>query len=241
MRLESARIALRSAFWWTLSAIHFFPGSIALSLLSYVLPLRRVDPFLRAFVRNVVRLSGARLEVRHASGFDPFRTSFFLSNHVSVFDPFFVHSSLPQLTRGMELESHFRVFGYGWMMRRMGNVPVPDTRNTAGLRRMMKETKKSLKAGVSLIAFPEGHRTRSGALGPFEAGVFRLARELGVPIVPVTTAGAYEHHRVGDWNLYPGPVVVHVHDTIPVERIKEMDTAALMEHVRRVMEGAQRG
>ena len=69
----------------------------------------------------------------------------------------------------------------------------------------------------------------------------RTARELGVPIVPVTTAGAYEHHRVGDWNLYPGPVVVHVHDTIPVERIKDMDTAALMEHVRRVIEGPQRG
>jgi len=240
MRLESAGIAMRSALLWTLSAIHFFPGSIALALLSYVLPPRRVDVFLRPFVRNVARISGARLEVRHASGFDPFRTSFFLSNHVNVFDPFVVHSSIPQLSRGLELESHFRVFGYGWMMRRMGNVPVPDARNASGLRRMLKQTKKSLAAGISLIGFPEGTRTRTGGLGPFEPGAFRLARELGVPIVPVTVVGAYEHHHVGDWNLYPGRVVVYVHDTIPVDRIKTEDTGALIEHVRRVIEAPLR-
>jgi 1-acyl-sn-glycerol-3-phosphate acyltransferase len=68
-----------------------------------------------------------------------------------------------------------------------------------------------------------------------------LARELGVPIVPVTVVGAYEHHRVGDWNLYPGRVVVHLHDTVPVDRIKTEDTAALIEHVRRVIEGPLKG
>jgi 1-acyl-sn-glycerol-3-phosphate acyltransferase len=237
MRLESAGTALRSAFWWALSAVHFFPGSAALTLLTTVLPHRRIDFLLRPFVRNVARLSGARLQVRHAPGFDPSRTSFFLSNHVSVFDPFFVHSAIPQLARGMELESHFGVPGYGWMMRSLGNVPVPDGRNVSGLRRMLKQTRESIDAGISLIAFPEGTRTRDGALGPFEPGAFRLARDLGVPIVPVTIVGAYEHHRVGDWNLYPGTVVVHLHATIDVNGIRPQDLPALIDRVHAIVEG----
>ena len=236
MRFESLGIALRSALWWMLSAAHFFPGSIALALLSRIFPPRTIDIALRPFVRNVVRFSGARLQVRHAHGFDPMRTSLFMSNHVSVFDPFFVHSAIPQLTRGMELESHFRVFGYGWMMRSLGNVAVPDARNASGLRRMFKETKESVDAGISLIAFPEGTRTRSGVLGPFEPGAFRLARALGVPIVPVTIVGAYEHHRVGDWNLYPGTVVVDLHDTIDPGEIAAEDIEVLMERVRNIIE-----
>src|SRR5688500_8240194 len=131
MGLQSAWITARSAFWWALSVAHFFPGSAGLALLSTALPPRRVDFLLRPFVRNIVRLSGARLKVRHSPGFDPSRTSFFLCNHVSVFDPFFVHAALPQLTRGMELESHFRVAGYGWMMRSLGNVPVPNVRSAS--------------------------------------------------------------------------------------------------------------
>lgn len=237
MGLESAAITLRSAFWWALSAAHFFPVSVSLALLSTIFPPRIIDIALRPFVRNIVRFSGARLQVRHARGFDPSRTSFFMSNHVSVFDPFLVHSAIPQLTRGMELESHFRVAGYGWMMRSLGNVPVPDARNASGLRRMFKETKESIDAGISLIAFPEGTRTRTGALGPFEPGAFRLARSLGVPIVPVTIVGAYEHHRVGDWNLYPGTVVVHLHDTIHPSTIAAEDIDALIERVRNTIDG----
>jgi 1-acyl-sn-glycerol-3-phosphate acyltransferase len=241
MRLESAGIALRSAFWWALSAVHFFPGSAMLALFSTVVSPRRIDFLLRPFVRNVARFSGAQLEVRYAPGFDASRTSFFMSNHVSVFDPFFVHSAIPQLTRGMELESHFHVPGYGWMMRSLGNVPVPDARNVSGLRRMMKRTRKSIDAGISLIAFPEATRTRTGALGPFEPGAFRLARDLGVPIVPVTVLGAYEHHRVGDWNLYPGPVVVHLHDTIDLSGIAAQDLPALIDRVHAIVEGPLRG
>jgi 1-acyl-sn-glycerol-3-phosphate acyltransferase len=237
MRLESAGIALRSAFWWALSAVHFFPGSAILALLSTMLSPRRIDFLLRPFVRNVARFSGARLQVRRAPGFDPTRTSFFLSNHVSVFDPFFVHSAIPQLTRGMELESHFGVPGYGWMMRSLGNVPVPDGRSASGLRRMMKQTRASIDAGISLIAFPEGTRTRTGVLGPFEPGAFRFARDLGVPIVPVTVVGAYEHHRVGDWNLYPGTVVVHLHDTLDLKGIAVQDLPALIDRVHAIIEG----
>ena len=50
----------------------------------------------------------------------------------------------------------------------------------------------TLASGCGLILFPEGTRTRTGLVGPFRPGALRLAAELGVPLVPVSQAGAFE-------------------------------------------------
>lgn len=207
-------LAARSAVLWTLSVLHFFPVGAALVALGAIVPPRRFDPLVRLFTRNQVRLTGARLEVRRAPSFDPRRTCVFVCNHVNVFDPFVAYSAVPQFLRGLELESHFRVPVYGWMMRRFGNVPVPVRRSPAALREMTHRAHAALAAGTSLLVFPEGTRTRTGALGRFHLGAFRLAREAGVPIVPVTQVGAFAVHRVGSRLLLPGTITVHLHSPI---------------------------
>ncbi len=49
-----------------------------------------------------------------------------------------------------------------------------------------------LRAGRVLLVFPEGTRTATGALGPFQPGVAALARRARVPVVPVAVDGAFE-------------------------------------------------
>ncbi len=229
--------SVRSAFLWTVSALHFFPGALLFIGLNAIAPARTWDPFFRMFTRNIVRLSGARLEIRRSSGFDPSRTCFLVSNHVNLFDPFAIYASVTQFGRGFEVESHFDIPVYGWMMRRFGNVPVPDPPTAAGLRRMMRSARAAFESGTSLITFPEGHRTRTGAVGPFEPALLRVAIDLGAPVVPVTLDGSYRHYRVGDWRLYPGTIVVHLHDTIETEGLGRGDAAALAERVRAIVVG----
>jgi 1-acyl-sn-glycerol-3-phosphate acyltransferase len=57
-----------------------------------------------------------------------------------------------------------------------------------------------LAAGRAVIVFPEGTRSRDGAVGAFHSGAAWLAREAGVPLVPVRIAGTHElmpvHQRV---------------------------------------------
>ena len=43
--------------------------------------------------------------------------------------------------RGFELESHFRIPVYGWMMGRFGNIPVPDAPSREGLEIMRTRAK----------------------------------------------------------------------------------------------------
>ena len=44
---------------------------------------------------------------------------------------------------------------------------------------------------MSVVIFPEGTRSRTGEMGPFKVGAFKLAVEEGVSIVPITINGTF--------------------------------------------------
>jgi 1-acyl-sn-glycerol-3-phosphate acyltransferase len=158
-------------------------------------------------------------------------------NHVNLFDPFILYCAIPQLVRGWELESHFRIPIYGWLMKRVGNVPVPVTRTPRDLKRLWRLTQAAIQSGVSLIIFPEARRTRDGHIGEFEQGGFRLAQQLGVPIVPVSLVGSFRHFRTGNWMLRPTTIIVQIHETIETAGMKKEDLPALQKLVREKISG----
>src|SRR5581483_9531763 len=45
--------------------------------------------------------------------------------------------------------------------------------------------------GATLLVFPEGTRSVDGTLAPFKPGIGLLARELGLPVVPISLDGVY--------------------------------------------------
>jgi 1-acyl-sn-glycerol-3-phosphate acyltransferase len=233
--MKRTLLALRSALLWIASGLHFFLAAPSLVLLAIFLNPRKHDWLQRAFCRRIVFLSGAGLEIRRASGFDPQRTSFFMVNHVNLFDPFVLYCAIPQFVRGWELESHFKIPAYGWLMKRFGNVPVPDVRRPSDLKRMWRLTRDAIDNGTSLIIFPEARRTRDGHLSEFQDGGFRVAQQLGIPVVPVSLVGSFGHHRTGHWMLWPAKVTVYLHDTIDTKGLTKEDVPALRERVREII------
>lgn len=228
-------LVLRSAVLWVFSVIHFFIMAPTLVVIGIFLDPREHDWLQRAFCRRIVWLAGANVETRMSSGFDPQRASFFVTNHVNLFDPFVLYCAIPQFVRGWELESHFRIPAYGWLMKRFGNVPVPDKMRPSDLKRLWRLTKDSLERGTSLIVFPEARRSRDGDVGEFKDGVFRIALQLGIPIVPVSIVGSFEHHRTGNWMLWPTTITVHLHDTIDTASLPKKDVAALRTRVEAIV------
>jgi len=212
--MRKAYLTIRSAILWAISGIHFAVVCLFLIVLAIFVDPRKNDRPQRIFFRNIMRLAGARLEVRRAPGFDPARTSLFICNHVNLFDPFVIYSAIPQFLRGFELESHFKIPVYGWMMGRFGNIPVPDAPSREGLEIMRERAKVALDSGISLIAFAEGSRTRDGHVQEFKKGIFGLAQKFGIPIVPVSIVGSYQFFQTGNWMLFPRKITVYLHDTI---------------------------
>jgi 1-acyl-sn-glycerol-3-phosphate acyltransferase len=182
-------------------------------------------------------LLGAFVDPRKndAPGFDPRRTCFLISNHVNMFDPFVLYSSIPQFFRGLELESHFRIPVYGWLMKRFGNVPVPDDNRPSDLKRMWRLTRAALDSGISLLVFPEGSRTLTGRVGDFYDGVFRMAVQFGTPIVPVSITGSFEFNRKTSRMLRPATIVVYLHDVIETAGMSRQDIAQLRDRVREIV------
>jgi len=235
--MKKSWLAMRSAILWVFSGLHFFIVAPLLVLLGIFLDTRKHDWLQRTFSRRIAFLSGASVEVRRSPGFDPNRTSFFVSNHVNLFDPFMLYCAIPQFVRGWELESHFKIPAYGWLMKRFGNVPVPDIRRPSDLKRMWRLTQDAINGGTSLIIFSEAKRTRDGHVDQFQDGGFRVAQQLGVPIVPVSLVGSFQHHSTGHWMLWPAKITVYLHETIDTKGLTKEDVPALRERVRGIVAG----
>jgi len=233
--MKKAGQAVRSALLWAVSGLHFFVVAPSLIVLGIFLDSHKHDWLQRGFCRRIAFLSGANVEACQSPGFDPNRTCFFVSNHVNLFDPFMLYCAIPQFVRGWELESHFKIPAYGWLMKRFGNVPVPDVRRPSDLKRMWRLTQDALDSGTSLIIFPEAKRTRDGHVDEFQDGGFRVAQQLGVPIVPVSIVGSFEHHSTGNWMLWPGKITIHLHDTIETKGLHKGDVRALRDRVRAIV------
>ena len=54
---------------------------------------------------------------------------------------------------------------------------------------LLAAARPALKAGRSVVIYPEGTRSTDCTLGEFRSGALRLARDCGVPIVPVAVTG----------------------------------------------------
>jgi 1-acyl-sn-glycerol-3-phosphate acyltransferase len=233
--MNKALRTVRSALLWAVSGVHFGVVGTVLVLLGLCVDPRKNDWPQRLFFRNIMKLAGAKLEVCAAPGFDPKRTSLFICNHVNIFDPFVVYSAIPQFLRGFELESHFKVPVYGWMMGWFGNIPVPDVPSREGLAVMTGRARAAFDSGISLIAFAEGSRTRDGHVHEFKKGIFSLAQKFGMPIVPVSMVGSYEFFRTGSWMLTPGKITVYLHDTIETSKVGRADVDELRQRVQQIV------
>jgi 1-acyl-sn-glycerol-3-phosphate acyltransferase len=233
--MRNAWLAVRSLILWVLSGLHFFIVGAILFFIGVFVDPRKNDWPQRLFFRNILRIAGVKFEVRRAPGFDPDRTSIFICNHVNIFDPFVVYSAIPQFVRGFELESHFKVPVYGWMMGRFGNVAVPDKPSRESLQIMAQRAKAALDSGISLIGFAEGSRTRDGHVHEFKKGIFNLAHQFGVPVVPMSIVGSYQFFRTGHWMLHPGKIIVYLHDTIDVSQVERTEVAALARRVQEIV------
>lgn len=110
-----------------------------------------------------------------------------VSNHVSMADIYLL-SHLPFDMRFIAKEELFRLPFIGMLLRLGGDIPLK-RKDGGSIRAAMAELRATLAAGMSVMIFPEGTRTRDGKLLPFKDGAFQLAIEAQAPVLPVFLAG----------------------------------------------------
>lgn len=82
---------------------------------------------------------------------------------------------------------------------------------------MQKGFEEEVNKGHSILGFPEGTRTLDGKVGKFRHGLYYIALDMGLPIVPVAVTGTYQMMRKGSLVIRPWQTItVHVLDPIDV-------------------------
>lgn len=221
-----------STLLWAAGLTWLVPVMGSMTVLQTVVPADRLDWLGRLYARGQIALTGSRWRAEVHPDVDPDRPYMFCQNHVNHFDHCTMYRATPHFKQGLELDEHFRYPVYGWFMRQRGTIPV---RRGAGGQtpEIMARMRREIDSGHSILAFPEGTRTRDGRVGPFHKGVFYIARDLGIPIVPVAVTGMQEVMRADSWIIRPGRTVTVTCDR-PVETagITDEEIPDLVERVR---------
>jgi 1-acyl-sn-glycerol-3-phosphate acyltransferase len=162
----------------------------------------------------------------------------FASNHVSWFDVPALARILPRYKFVAKAEL-FKVPIFGKGMRAAGMIEIHRENRKAAFG-AYDEAAERIKAGNSVVVFPEGTRGHEYPLRPFKKGPFVLAIAAGAPIVPIVVHGTIEIMPKGSLWVHPGTIDVHLLEPVSVTGIDYDHREALMQAVRTRMADAMR-
>ena len=129
------------------------------------------------------------------------RPAVFIFNHQSAVDVLITARMLREDVIGVAKKEIKHQLPMGIVFTYTGAVFI-DREHVGDPRLALKPAVDALKTGRSVVIAPEGTRSRDGKLGSFKLGAFHMARQAGVPIVPIII------HNAQDALPYKG-IVVH--------------------------------
>ncbi len=131
-----------------------------------------------------------RSEVRGIDKARPGQAYIICANHLSAAD-IVLCAFLDLPFRWVAKHSLYLVPLFGWQLWAMGHLVIRRG-SRSSRRRFLERARRTLDAGMGILMFAEGTRTRTGHMQPFKPGAFIIARDTGYPILPVVIAGTYD-------------------------------------------------
>jgi 1-acyl-sn-glycerol-3-phosphate acyltransferase len=187
------------------------------------------------------RLNGVmtpiRVTVRGREHVDPKQSYVIVANHQSHFDVFVLYGWLGIDFKWVMKQELRKIPGLGIGCEMVGHIFI-DRSSTARALASLEAAKRRIVDGTSVVFFPEGTRSRDGSLGEFKKGAFRMAIDLGLPILPLTIDGTRDILPPETMDLMPGSARVTIHAPIDTAGCGEDDLASLMERARAAIQSA---
>jgi 1-acyl-sn-glycerol-3-phosphate acyltransferase len=199
------------------------------------------DARLKNWAKRLLDMAEVKRKVVHAERAETNEVFVVMSNHRSLYDIPLIFESFPRTLRMVAKTELFRVPIWGRAMREAGFIEL-DRNNRARAKQGIDVAKSRLEQGINVWIAPEGTRTRSGELGPFKGGGFRLALNTGLRILPVGIRGT-EKILPADGALVNRGASVELEFGEPVDpaRYGERGRIDLMNAVRASIETMARG
>jgi 1-acyl-sn-glycerol-3-phosphate acyltransferase len=190
-------------------------------------------------VRLGLALSGIRIVVEGTGYIQRHRAAVYAVNHTSNVEPPIIFDALHEIFPRLRVLYKAELRKLPVLVRAFdlaGFVPLERGNREQSIP-AIERAADALKDGNSFLIFPEGTRSRSGALLPFKKGGFILAIKGQAPIVPVAIRGAREAMRKGSLIIRPVTVDVKFGEPVETAGMTIDDRDRLVQLVRSRIEG----
>ncbi|HSK64286.1 MAG TPA: lysophospholipid acyltransferase family protein, partial [Pyrinomonadaceae bacterium] len=179
-----------------------------------------------------LRWSGVRVAVKGLDLLDPKQTYVFVSNHRSYLDTatLFIYTGrrIGLLAKKELLKVPVLGVGMGFV-----NVMAIDRSNRESAIRTTEAAAERIRSGISFGVFVEGTRAKPGELLPFKKGAFYMARQAGVPVVPVAIKHSDELMGKGTGEAKSGTIEMIIMPPVPTKAVAtDEDVNKLIANVR---------
>lgn len=197
-------------------------------VLRIFLPASKVIFFVSHYMWSplICFLAGVRLKVEGLENIDHKKAHIYVANHESQMD-------ITVIVRAVTLPLFFvakkelaKVPVLGWYISAMNMIFI-DRKDREKAMESMRLATERIKAGLNVITFPEGTRTKTGELMVFKKGSFIIAKEGGVGVIPIAIAGTRAVLPSGGFLLKPGKVVVKIGKPITPEDFEKLSAEEL--------------
>jgi 1-acyl-sn-glycerol-3-phosphate acyltransferase len=222
---------LYSLYVWIVGGGFFMFVLLLATIFSFVLPVRWIDPVIKLSCKFLFRIMFVKVKREGLEFISRDQHYLYMANHVNMFDIPLFEGYIPGFVRGIEASRQFSWPVYGWAIRRMGNIPI-DRENFHSAIRSIKQAATFLKRGRSLLVLPEAHRTKDGNLQRFKRLPFRLAKEAGIPVVPVAILGMFRLKKVTSGLIHRTKIGIRFGKPVDAETVKSLSPDQLCALVR---------
>jgi 1-acyl-sn-glycerol-3-phosphate acyltransferase len=159
----------------------------------------------------------------------------FAANHQSIYDIFLIYGWLDSRFKWIMKKELRKIPFVGKACEAAGHIFI-DRSSLMAAKKSIEAAAGKLVHGSSVVIFPEGTRSKDGRLGKFKRGVFTLASEIRLPIVPLTIKGTFKALPIWSYCIHPAKLTLVIHKPIPYIPEFDENQPLLIEKVRAEVE-----
>lgn len=159
------------------------------------------------------------------------------SNHQSMYDIYVLYGWLGVDFKWVMKKELEQVPVLGLACKVLGHIYI-DRSDTKSAVETINAARTKIVDGTCVLFFPEGTRSGDGKIRPFKKGAFKMAMDLGIPVLPVTINGTRSILPKGSLDLTPGGATLTIHKPIPVKGYHEENLTELMDRTRMIINGS---
>ena len=221
-------------FWIVIISLSIILGTVAVFLGIFDKSGNQSHKIAALWSRLICRWNGIKVKITGAENILVDKPQIFIANHQGYYDIFALAGYLSVQLRWVSKSILFRIPFMGWAMKASGYIPVRRNNRKQSYQAFLK-TLEAIKAGSSIVVFPEGTRSKDGSIGVFKKGSQLLAERAKVPVVPVTIVGTRDIIRKGSILIYPNVVRIIISPYVTIDGDNKKKGGEILQDIRKTI------